>query len=100
MLSKVTLMLNTILFHFISDYDGWEKGISIGFGEPNNTGYKIMKDDYKKVLNWYKDKLEIDAYHNIVVQRISFYLYDSSKNVTDKQKQIAKYRLGVNRIMK
>lgn len=98
--SKITLMYAHISCYFYSEYDGWEKGISIGFVVPNNTGYKKMKDDYKKVLNWYRDKLEIDAYHNIIVQRISFYLYDSSSNATDKQKQIAKYRLGVNRIMK
>lgn len=98
--SKITLMYGHISCYFYSDYDGWEKGVSIGFVVPNQSGYKKMKDDYKKLLNWYRDKLEIDAYHTIMVQRISFYLYDSSKHATEKQKQISKYRLGVNRIMK
>ena len=98
--SKITLLYGHISCYFYSIYDGWEKGVSIGFVVPNQSGYKRMKDDYKKLLNWYKDKLEIDAYHSIMVQRISFYLYDFSKNATDKQKQIAKYRLGINRIMK
>ena len=98
--SKITLLYGHISCYFYSVYDGWEKGTCIGFVIPNQSGYKKMKDDYKKVLNWYRDKLEIDAYHNIMVQKISFYLYDFSKNATDQQRQISKYRLGVNRIMK
>lgn len=98
--SKITLMYAHISCYFHSPYDGWEKGISIGFVIPNVSGYKKMKDDFKKLLNWYRDKLEIDAYHNITVQTMSFYLYDYSKNASDKQKELAKYRLGVNRIMK
>ena len=98
--SKITLLYGHISCYFYSIYDGWEKGVSIGFVLPNKSGYKRMKDDFNKILNWYKDKLEIDAYHNIMVQKISFYLYDYSKNATENQRQIAKYRLGVNRIMK
>ena len=98
--SKITLLYGHISCYFYSVYDGWEKGVSIGFVLPNKTGYKKMKDDFNKILNWYKDKLEIDAYHNIMVQKVSFYLYDYSKNATENQRQIAKYRLGVNRIMK
>lgn len=98
--SKITLLYGHISCYFYSIYDGWEKGVSIGFVIPNKSGYKRMKDDYEKILNWYKDKLEIDAYHNIMVQTVTFYLYDYSKNATENQKQIAKYRLGINRIMK
>ena len=98
--SKITLLYGHISCYFYSIYDGWEKGVSIGFVLPNQSGYKRMKDDFNKILNWYKDKLEIDAYHNIMVQTVSFYLYDFSKNATENQRQIAKYRLGVNRIMK
>jgi hypothetical protein len=98
--SNITLLYGHVSCYFYSIYDGWEKGTTMGFVIPNRSGYKKMKDDYKNLLNWYRNKLEIDAYHSIMVQRISFYLYDYSKNATDKQKQIAKYRLGINRIMK
>jgi hypothetical protein len=98
--SKITLLYGHVSCYFYSIYDGWEKGTAIGFVIPNKSGYKKMKEDYKGLLDWYKNKLEIDAYHNIIVQKISFYLYDYAKNATEKQKQICKYRLGVNRIMK
>ena len=98
--SKHTVLYGHISCYFYSDLDGWEQGKTFGFNFLTNSGYKNMKNDFEKILNWYKDKLEIDAYHNIMVQKISFYLYDITKSATKNQIQIAKYRLGVNRIMK
>ena len=58
-----------------------------------------MKEDFKsRVLDWYYNKLEIDAYHNIMVQKINFYIMGKTSQTTDIQKQVAHLRLGVTKI--
>ena len=99
-IGKYTVLYGHILCYFYSDLDGWEQGKTFGFDFVSKSGYTNMKDKFDEILNWYKDKLEIDAYHNIRVLKLSLYLLDSYNNATELQKQVAKYRIGVNRIMK
>lgn len=91
----VMLIYCHISNYFYSDIDGWEKGIAFGFVTPNKKGQNLMKNKFKDILDWYYNKLEIDAYHNIMVQKMSFYIYAYSSGVTQLQREIAKYRVGI-----
>ena len=97
--SKMCIMYGHVNCYFCSKYDGWEQGKTFGFCIPNKSGFAYLKNDFEKLLDFYKNRLEIDAYHNIVVLRISFYLYDDVDSVSKSSIDIAKYRLGINRIM-
>ena len=96
--SKVTILYGHISSYFYSDMDGWEKGTTFGFVLPTAEGLKIFQKEFIKLLDWYRDKLEIDAYHNVMIQKISFYLYDSVSNANEKSREIANYRIGINRL--
>lgn len=98
--SKITIMYGHITCYFISKYDGWEKGRTFGFVIPNKSGFRIMKEHFNDILDFYKNRLEVDAYHEIVVMKVNFYLYDDIDNASKQAKDISKYRMGVNRIMK
>lgn len=81
--------------YFYSDVDGFEHGKSFGFVMPNTSGFKIMKDDFKEIFDWLRNKLEIDSYHNIAVIEISFYLWNNKHFASKLAYTKAKYRLGV-----
>lgn len=96
--SKMNIMYGHVSCYFYSKYDGWEKGTTFGFVIPNKSGFIYMEKEFQKLLDFYKNKLESDSYHNIVVQKINFYIYDDVDNANKQAKDIAKYRMGVNRI--
>ena len=84
--------------YFHSAYDGWEKGKTIGYLYPSKGGFDILKRQFKDVLNWYRMKLDSDSYHNITILTISFYIFNSVRSSSLKSREIAKYRIGVNRL--
>lgn len=97
--SKSTTLYGHVSCYFYNDFDAWEKGKTFGFVFPRDkSGYDFFKEDFYKIFDWWKQKLEIDAYHDIHVTKISFYLYDFYNNADETAKQIAKLRQGVNRI--
>lgn len=95
--SSTTILYGHISSYFYSDFDGWEKGTTFGFVIPNQSGFRMMTSDFTAILDWYIDKLEIDAYHNVVIQKITFYLFDSVRRSKKLFVDIAKYRIGINR---
>lgn len=95
--SKMTSMYAHISCYFVSKFDTWKKGKTFGFVIPNNKGFRIMKENFDDILDFYKNKLEIDAYHDIIVEKISFYIYDYYSDASDRARRIASYRIGVNR---
>ena len=98
--SNITIMYGHVSCYFISDYDAWQNGKTFGFVIPNNSGFEMLRDQFLDILEWYHDKLETDAYHDIHVEKITFYMNDFISNATETQIGIAKYRLGVNKLMK
>jgi len=84
--------------YFYSDYDGWQSGKTFGFVIPNQSGFRILKKEFKEITDYYKNKLEIDSYHNIFIERISFYLWNNKSYISKQKYMKAKYRIGVNRI--
>lgn len=95
--SNMTILYGHISSYFYSDFDGWEKGTTFGFVIPNQSGFKILTSEFNNLLDWYIGKLEVDAYHNVVIQKITFYLYDSVRKSKPEYVSIAKYRIGINR---
>lgn len=97
-LSKTQILYGRITAYFYSDLDGWEKGASFGFVLPNRRGYMIIEDQFQDKLNWYKNRLDNDAYHSIALLKIAFYIYDTVYNVDQGALSIASHRIGINRL--
>lgn len=97
-LGKGTLIYGKIDHYFYSDLDGWETGKTMGFDVPNRSAVRHMKEQFKDILNWYRNKLEGDTYHNIMVLTMTFYLYGFRSWASELQQEIAKYRSGVTHI--
>lgn len=95
---KMLLMNGHVNSYFYSDIDGYDAGTTFGYVHVNESGFKIMEKEFKEIINKYAGKLESRSYHQIAIIRISVYVYDYTINTNQTIKDIAKYRLGVNRI--
>jgi len=94
--------MQTIYIHvssyFYSDIDGWESGKFLGNVLPNKSGDRILLKEWKEFLEWNKQKLDSNAYHNILVQKVTFYIWNWKHMASEQAKHIAQYRIGVNRV--
>jgi len=98
-ISKYTNMFARVTCTFINKGDGWQQGKVFGLVIPNKSGFEIMEKDYNDILDFYKNRLEVDSYHSIHLEKIVFYLKDDFNNASETQKQISEYRLGVHRMI-
>ncbi len=95
-----TIAYGHINCYFYSKIDGWESGRTFGFVLPNKSGYEILVERFNDMLDFYKNKLEIDAYHNIVIQTVTMYIFDFKENAPLWMQKISEYRQGVLRVEK
>jgi hypothetical protein len=96
---------NDIIYFHVSTYfytkiDGWRKGKTSKMYLANKKGFDLLKDDFKEIFDWYKAKLERDAYYNIHIDTFTIYINNFERYSYEKSKLIAKYRIGVNRTIK
>lgn len=94
--NKLPIIYAHVNNYFYSDLDGYSHGKSFGFLIARNDGFEILFDKFIETINWYIDKLEIMSYHNILIDRFTFYIMDFYKDNSTSE-MIAKYRIGVNR---
>ncbi|MCJ7572340.1 MAG: hypothetical protein MUO82_10790 [Candidatus Thermoplasmatota archaeon] len=97
--SKIPVIYCHISNYFYSDIDSYEHGKTFGFYVANRDGYDKLYDDFLNTLAWYINKLEIMAYHNIWIEKISFYIMDFYKTGSI-QEIISSYRMGIQRLEK
>jgi hypothetical protein len=93
-----------IYFHvttwFYSKNGGGEKGKTSKVYFVNKKGFDLLKDDFKELFVWYKQKLENDTYTSIHLLSFTLYINNFVHDSFEKSNLIAKYRIGVNKTSK
>jgi hypothetical protein len=94
--SKFPIIYAHVSNYFYTDLSGYSHGKSFGFYLADSDGFSKLYNAFIETLSWYINKLEIMAYHNIWIEKFTFYIMDFYKSGT-LQENISQYRLGINR---
>lgn len=96
-LSKRSILYGNIHVYIYSDLDGWDSGIGFGFVLPSmdKQAFQHLRQDFFSKMNHYKNALEMNSYRNLALIKIVFYVYDSTRNVSNQAKALARYRVGI-----
>jgi len=93
---KLPIIYAHVSNYFYSDIGGYSHGKSFGFYDATESGFEHLHNDFIETVNWYINKLEIMSYHNIWIEKFTFYIMDFYKTGS-LQETIAKFRMGINR---